>query len=194
MGWVATHSECTLDAAQSDWHNHSPSLALCAPFLGLYSSPLRSKLFIPLSFFFCRCLRSLKPNHIQVVERHVVSVTAKYIHITGGINDGWVAISWSGFAALNEASLLGRVVLCNSSLALHFRNKLAVDFEALISVFDDKSVLHWHTCRGRKVAFFVGAVSFILFNLLHSMTRRRAHLLGWWAVHRAASRKGLLLR
>jgi len=60
--------------------------------------------------FFCRCFDSLEFNHIQVVEWHVMSVTAKHIHVTSSVDNGGVTVTGIGASTLNEAGLFGTIV------------------------------------------------------------------------------------
>ena len=84
------------------------------------------KLFILLCCFisFRRCRvaisrpRSLQLNHIQVVERHVVSVASEDIHVSLRIDAGRVSISGGGLVARNQFGCLLGIFLLNLGQSL----------------------------------------------------------------------------
>lgn len=76
----------------------------------------------------------------------MVSIAAEDVHETGRVHNSGMAISRSRFAALNEARLLRRRILGSQSFAaLEFRDQLAIDLKALISVLNDEGILHAYT-------------------------------------------------
>lgn len=120
-----------------------------------------SKFVLHLSFFFCHLFGSLESDHIQVVEWHVMSVTAKHVHVASGINDSRVAITGSWACTFNEAGLLWTSFLVQGFLSLQFGDQFAVNFEAFISVLDDERVLHAHGGGAAQLALLIAAVGFI---------------------------------
>jgi len=106
-----------------------------------------------------------------------MSVTSEDIHIAGRIYDGGVSISWCWSATLDEAGLLWSCFGSQGLLTLKFWNKLAINFETFVGVFNNESVFHANTGRAAQFAL---AVTIILIHiiLLHG-TGWGSHLLSW---------------
>ena len=88
---------------------------------------------------------SLELNHVQVVERHQMSVTAKDVHVALGVDDGNMSITSSRLDSSDEAkfvlvSVCGVMVV--HAVLLSLLHLLGVLVEALVGVLDDESVHH----------------------------------------------------
>ena len=110
-------------------------------------------------------LSSLESDHVEVVKRHVMSVASEDIHETVLINHSGVTVTGSGPHVVHEAKfglqLVGGMVVClvEASL-LSLLHLVVVHIEALVSVLDDKCVLHRvGDGRGKSVSLTLVIVS-----------------------------------
>lgn len=139
------------------------SLRVCSPpsSASFYSQELFPifKLFILLccfiTFRWCRAAisrpRSLQLNHIQVVERHVVSIPSEDIHESLRIDACRVSISGGWLIANYQLGCLLGVFLLSLGQSLWFLGDVtAIFLKGLISVLDDETVHHWNWCRRGK--------------------------------------------
>lgn len=96
--------------------------------------------------------RSLKLNHVKIVEWHEVAVAAEDVHKALGVLNRAVAVACCGLPALNKAKFTLMCVLCgvmavcivetSCSLSL-----LVVDLKALVGILDDERVAHRNRSR-----------------------------------------------
>ena len=95
---------------------------------------------------------SLELNHVQVVERHKVSVTSEDVHVALGVDDRDVAIAGRGLSASNQAKFV-LVVVCRIMVEpaklLPLLHLLMVLVEALVGVLNNERV---HHCNRRRSA------------------------------------------
>lgn len=101
----------------------------------------------------CVCsdqLNSLELDHVQVVERHEMPVSAEHVHETLRIYHCAVPITGSRSLSVNKSKLgglsVGRCVLVRVAGAkvpsLSLSHLLVVSIEALVSILDQECVLH----------------------------------------------------
>lgn len=129
----------------------SISCLSCLP--SLVSAPERSLLGAPLSALSeDRRPRSLKLNHVEIVEWHEVAIAAEDVHEALGVLNRAVAVARRGLPALDEAEFTLMCVLCgvmavcvveaSCSLSL-----LVVHLKALVGILDDERVAHRNGSR-----------------------------------------------
>jgi len=94
-----------------------------------------------------RRLRSLKLNHIEIIEWHEVTIASKDVHESFGVLNCAVAVASGGLSSLDEAKFTLMCVLCGfvpvcvikATCSLSF---LVVNVKALVGVLDDEGVTH----------------------------------------------------
>lgn len=87
----------------------------------------------------------VQSNGVQIVEGHLVTVTAEDEHATFAVKSGSVAIAGVGFASFHEsgASLFHGVVGSGGHTGgAATAHALVVHIKRLIGIFNDETVLH----------------------------------------------------
>ncbi len=91
---------------------------------------------------------SLELNHVQVIERHKVSITTEDVHVSFRVDNADVSITCCWLGSTNEAKFVfvvcSSVVVVGHSKLLSLFHGLVVRVEAVVSVLDDKRVHHRH--------------------------------------------------
>lgn len=93
---------------------------------------------------------SLQLDHVQVVERHQVSVAAKDVHVAFGVDEADVTVAGRRSSASDQAKfvfVLVRGVVVVRSKLLSLLHLLVVQVEAVICILNDERAHHRHRCR-----------------------------------------------
>lgn len=106
---------------------------------------------VPLSSQIVSLPSSLQLDHVQVVERHQVSITAENVHVALRINDRNMAVTGRGLCASDQTEFVF-VVMCSIMVVgatelLSFLHLLMIQVEALVGILNDERVHHGHRCR-----------------------------------------------
>jgi len=113
-------------------------------------------------------MRSLKGQDVQIVERHVMSVTAENVHKALFVDGGGVSIPGCRHPAFNEAEFaldygcVASIETCVMSLSSFF-HLVEVGVKSSISILDDEGVGHLKGGGGGEGLFL-----FLLLLLLGS--------------------------
>ena len=91
---------------------------------------------------------SLKLDHVQVIERHEVSITAEDVHVAFRVDNADVTIACRWLGSTDEAKfvfvVVRRVVIVRHAELLPLLHGLVVGVEAVVRVLNDERVHHRH--------------------------------------------------
>ena len=91
---------------------------------------------------------SLELDHVQVIERHQVSITAEDVHVAFRVDNADVTIACRWLGSTDEAKFVFvvscRVVIVRHAELLPLLHRLVVGVEAMVRVLDNERVHHGH--------------------------------------------------
>jgi len=128
---------------------------LCLVFRPFFPVGVAERLYfvssVPLSSQIVSLRCSLQLDHVQVVERHQMSITAENVHVALRINDRNMAVTGRGLCASDQTEFVF-VVMCSIMVVgatelLSFLHLLMIQVEALVGILNDERVHHGHRCR-----------------------------------------------
>jgi hypothetical protein len=142
-------------------------------------------------------MSSLKGKDVQIVERHVMPVTAENVHEALFVDGGRVAVPGSGHPAFNETKFaldygcVASIETCVMSLSSFF-HLVEVGVKSSVSILDDEGVGHLKGGGGGEGLFLFLLLlllgSRLLVRLVDALPgRRKAGFLGGAAVAQASA-------